>query len=201
MIPLSYIIWDTIFAFPIYIILYYIQLVLSISILIIPIIYLVVVKPKAFRDNAVLFQFLKQFPFGKFFFSHLIGFYAPYTASICPFVEEFNFNSSIISIQNYPWLRNPFQSVHAIALANLGELSSGIVMHSLLLQSKKFRGIPIEIKTEYYRKGRGKLFGSCQGIDIDKISEPCNVNVVSEIKDSKNNLICKTTVVWTLSYR
>ena len=86
-----------------------------------------------------------------------------------------------------PWLRNPFNSIHAIAIANLAEMTSGIAgltaaesvrwpwipvsgVDATLTcsfncpfppdQIKGCVGIPVELTIVYKMKGRGRL--SCQ---------------------------------------
>ena len=64
------------------------------------------------------------------------------------------------SLVDRPWLRNPFSCVHALALANLGEFSSGMLMVNWLAYHKDKRGIPIKIETEYLKKARGKILAN-----------------------------------------
>lgn len=47
-------------------------------------------------------------------------FAAPYTTSCDPMLYELTDTHAEAYLVERPWLHNPFQSVHAIALANLG---------------------------------------------------------------------------------
>lgn len=68
-----------------------------------------------------LFNFLKTIPFGLSFYSGLVCFYAPYTGSIHSRVVDFSsLHKCVIEMPDLPLLRNPFGSVHAAALTNLG---------------------------------------------------------------------------------
>ena len=75
-----------------------------------------------------LFRFLKPLPFGREVFSGIASMTSPYSGSIIFKIMDFDENQLIISLYDYPWMRNPFQSLHAIALMNVCELASGIVM-------------------------------------------------------------------------
>lgn len=61
-----------------------------------------------------------RMPFGKTAFSGIIGLIAPYTSSITATVQTLGYGRASASITQRPWLLNPFNSIHAIALANLG---------------------------------------------------------------------------------
>jgi len=68
-----------------------------------------------------LFNFLKTIPFGLSFYSGLVCFYAPYTGSIYSRVKDFSsIHKCVIEMPDWPFLRNPFSSLHAAALTNLG---------------------------------------------------------------------------------
>ena len=66
---------------------------------------------------------LSSFPGGKQIFSRLIGFYIPYTNKISAVVEESSPGRAIVVMKEKRGVRNHLQSVHAMALANLGELA------------------------------------------------------------------------------
>lgn len=161
---------------------------------------------KAGRANIfkfdLLFKLLTNVPLGRSFFSCLIAFFAPYTSSIHPNVISLTKESCVTEITDYPWLRNPFKSIHAIALANLGELCSGLVMMTQLQYMKEWKGIPTEINTVYYSKGVGTVVGTSV-VDLSilhstKLSK-IDIEVETSVHSKKDNkLICKTTVKWTM---
>lgn len=101
-------------------------------------------------------------------------------------------------MEELPWLKNPFNSIHAIALANLGELTSGLCLTSLF-QHVKIKGIPIKIETVYLHKAKGKIFGRCN-IPLAKLSNNTSSEFVVEtiITDSKNVELAKCYVTWSL---
>ena len=87
------------------------------------------------------YQELKSVPLGKYLFSGLIGFYAPYQMSVMPCVEELTESGFCsITMPDLPWVRNPFSSVHAAALTNLGEACGGIAVLTAFQKYKHLRG-------------------------------------------------------------
>ena len=101
-----------------------------------PYIYYLNKTKKSFSE---IYNFLKSKPFGREVFSVMISSFSPYSGSIDPLVEEFDKNKAQCSIVCKRYLKNPFNSVHALALANLGELTSGLLMMDYLKSSKKKR--------------------------------------------------------------
>jgi hypothetical protein len=138
-------------------------------------------------------------------FSGIISFYAPYTASVSPIVKRLDRTSCTVSIQDRPWLRNPFSSVHAIALSNIGELASGLAMVTTLQYHPHLRGIPIQISTEYYHKARGIVIAVssiASAIEcIDSIESPTLIKLSTDIYDSSSDdlVLARTSVVWSVS--
>lgn len=113
--------------------------------------------PKSLSKVTELYAFCKSIPMGRILMSGCIGMFAPYTSSIGAFVEDISEHNCTVSMHDYPWLRNPFQSLHALALANLGESASGIAMICQLEKHRNIKGIPIKISTSYYKKARGTI--------------------------------------------
>ena len=101
------------------------------------------------------YQFCCSIPLiGKWLFSWLVTFIAPYTGSIPFSVQELSNNGKCIISMRDSWLiRNPFRSIHAAALANLGEAATGMAMVAWMeAQTTKYRGIVTKLETVYYKK-------------------------------------------------
>jgi acyl-coenzyme A thioesterase PaaI-like protein len=148
------------------------------------------------HDN--LFKFMNNIPLGNYVFSGLIGFFAPYSASINLYVLSFEKDRCIATIEDYPWLKSPFSSIHAIALANLGECVSGMCMLTNLQYKDNLLGIPTRIDTVYYHKARGRITGTGRA-NICDIDKDCEINAIAEMHDSTGLLVAKTTVTWTIT--
>lgn len=113
--------------------------------------------PKSLTKFIDQWQFFSKFPLGKYVISGLGVFYAPYSGTIGAVVEDLRQSECTITIEDYPWMRNPFQSIHAIALSNLGEFATGLSMLSALQTRRDLKGIPRVITCEYFKKARGQI--------------------------------------------
>ncbi|EDQ93061.1 uncharacterized protein MONBRDRAFT_22436 [Monosiga brevicollis MX1] len=102
-------------------------------------------------------------PLGTYAFLGLVHAAAPYTASVQPILTRMDEVEAEGYIVEQPWLRNPFNSVHAVALTNLGEYVSGIIVTSVMEQRTlqhpdlAWRGIVTALGTTYHKKARGKI--------------------------------------------
>lgn len=153
------------------------------------------------KDFFALYKSLASLPFGKHVFSGIVYFYAPYTSSICGIVDKLNETTCEVYITDLPWLHNPYSSIHAVALANLGEFSSGLLMISCMQRAKSLRGIPVRINTEYMKKARGTIRAVSEAPDLAAVSSKRDVIVTSTMYDGKGEVVAKTFVTWAIDVR
>ena len=95
-------------------------------------------------------------------------------------------------------IRNHLDSIHAIALANLGEFASGLALISLF--DDNIMGIPVDIHIQFFKKARGHLFAEST-TRMPEFMEETEHWVMAEIKNTDNELVSRTEVKWKLRYR
>jgi acyl-coenzyme A thioesterase PaaI-like protein len=94
--------------------------------------------------------------------------------------------------------RNHLGSVHAVALVNLGEMTSGLALITGL--DADVRSILVKISAEYLKKARGTLTATA-GIEIPKVTGPVDHIVEAIIRNEAEELVCRVEAVWRLDLR
>lgn len=107
-----------------------------------------------------LWDQLSPLPGGNRLFSRLLGMRIPYTGNIRAEVLRLAPGFASLQMKDRPSLRNHVQSVHAIALANLAELTGNAALAYDLPPDARF--IVTELTMRYLKKARGTIASRCQ---------------------------------------
>lgn len=139
---------------------------------------------------------LKDRPGGPWLFSRMVGRMAPYTGSMRARVVELEPGRAVVRLRDRRAVRNHLRSVHAIALANLGELASGLAATSAMPPG--VRGIPTSITIDYLHKARGTLTATGTAQLPQDITERTEAQVTADIRDAEDTTVAAVRVTWRL---
>jgi acyl-coenzyme A thioesterase PaaI-like protein len=142
-----------------------------------------------------LWSMLSSVPGGGRIMGNLIGRLAPYTGTIRPEVVELAPGRARVRMRDRRGLRNHLNSVHAIALMNLGEAVTGVAMLASLPPNT--RGIPMRLSMDYVKKARGTITGTCN-CEIVPTNEPQERDVVGELHNEAGELVARITARWKI---
>ena len=138
---------------------------------------------------------LNALPGGIWVFNQYLRWYNPYSGSIHSDVKELRPGYTKIELRDRRRIRNHLNSIHALALANLGELTSGLALLSGLPANT--RGIPTKISTEYFKKARGKLVAESYS-GLPQVNNSMDHEVSADIVDQQGDIVARTVVNWRL---
>lgn len=139
---------------------------------------------------------LAPWPGGRWLFSRLLGRMVPYTASIGATVERFEPGDVVVRLPDRRRVRNHLRSVHAIALANVGELSTGLAL--LGAMGPDVRGILTGIDVRYLKKARGALRAEAR-CTIPEVADNVDYAVEARIVDAGGIEVATVKALWRLS--
>jgi len=120
----------------------------------------------------------------------------PYSGTTSPLVEIFDPGHARVRIRDRRRVRNHLRSIHAIALANIGELASGLAVIGGLPAG--VRGILTGIEVQYVKKARGALVAESR-CEITGVTESVERIVEAEIRDGSGDTVATIRATWLLS--
>ncbi len=90
-------------------------------------------------------------------------------------------------------MRNHLDSVHAIALANVAELSTGLAMISGLPPG--VNAILVGLNISYEKKARGELRAECK-CSVPTGDTRQEVAIETEVKDKAGDVVTRAIALW-----
>jgi len=156
---------------------------------------------KTVKANSLLtwWQRLSYFPAGKWLFSFILACKAPYSGSISAKVEDISAGQAKVSLRDKNKIRNHLNSIHAIALINLGEITTGLAVLSIIPDN--MRGIVSGLEAEYIKKARGKLVATASFELPDAIDSSNPIKVTAVLTDEVGDIVTLVHAMWLLGYK
>jgi acyl-coenzyme A thioesterase PaaI-like protein len=146
-------------------------------------------------DLRSLYDRLKTLPQGRRIFDLIAKLYVPHTARMGFRLESLTGTEIRVSMPDRRSNRNHLSSLHAMALAHLGEFTSGVLL-LYAVAPDGYRTILVSYSMEYLAKARGRVTASAtfkrpRG-SLDKKNVPVTVTIV----DGKGVVVARAKAVW-----
>lgn len=134
-----------------------------------------------------------KLPGGGRLFGRLLGTLAPYTGTIRPEVLQLEPGFARVRLRDTRRVRNHLNSVHAIALMNLGEVATGLAVISTLGSGE--RGIISKLSMDYVKKARGPLVAECR-CPPSRDADAKDLEVEATLSNEAGDVVARAHAKW-----
>lgn len=138
-------------------------------------------------------QLLAGKPGGKWLFSRALGRRVPYTGTLAATVSRLEPGRCVAVLRDRRRVRNHLHSVHAMALANLGEMATGLALMNSLPDGA--RGILTGFRIQYLKKARGRLLADCR-CPVPADNSRQEYELTGEIRDAEDEVVAVVHARW-----
>ena len=138
---------------------------------------------------------VSAFPGGKLWFSLLVGWMTPYSGTMGARVAELEPGWCRVTLRDRRRVRNHLASVHAMALANLAEMASGLAV--LVGLPAGVQGIVTGFSITYLKKARGLLTAECRASGLNVTAEQ-EYEAQVAVADAQGDVVARATARWRL---
>lgn len=135
---------------------------------------------------------LRRLPGGKLLFSRRIGRQVPYTGSMRAHVVRFEQGSAVVELPDRRAVRNHLRSIHAIALANLAELTANLALLSILPAGSRF--IVVHLAIDYRKKARGTIIARCRCELPERLRATHEQELIATLIDGEGDEVARAIV-------
>lgn len=142
---------------------------------------------------------VQGWPGGNRLFSFMLGRIAPYSGTIGARVETLRPGYARVSLRDRRRVRNHLNSIHAIALVNLGEIATGLAVLSTI--GADMRGIVLGIQAEYLKKARGRLTAVAEFELPELLDDDTPCEVEASLTDEAGDIVTRVRATWLIGYR
>jgi acyl-coenzyme A thioesterase PaaI-like protein len=118
----------------------------------------------------------------------LIGRAIPYSGTIQPLIQSVGDGRAEVVMRDRRRVRNHLRSIHAIALANLGEFTANLAMVSR--QPPRTRWIVTGMAIDFVKKARGRLTAIAVAPAIDWVTDGQSL-IETVIRDPSGDVVAR----------
>lgn len=138
--------------------------------------------------------------FGRWLFTRIVCFKAPYFASISPLLTRLEPGLCAARLEQRRRVQNHIGTVHAIALCNLAELCAGLVTDVSI--PRDMRWIPQDMTVRYLKKAAGRITAVAVPVTpLQSTSEPYPATIEVKLTDANDQLVASADIHMWLSPR
>ncbi len=143
-----------------------------------------------------IYEACLKYPFGKWIFSKMICFKAPYFGSIKPVFVELRPGYSKIHLKKRRSITNHLGTVHAIAMCNVSELAAGTMLEASI--PKHMRWIPKGMTVSYLKLAKTDLVAECRA-SVAAMETTGEFPMEIEVRDEGGDEVFHATITMHLS--
>ena len=136
---------------------------------------------------------------GRWLFSRIICWKAPYFGSIAPRIEVLEPGRCVVRLRQRRSIQNHIGTVHAIAMCNAAELAGGMVTEVTIPDS--MRWIPKGMSVRYLKKALGVLHATARVGTVSDTSVAQDLHAIVEVRNAADQIVFDADITMWLSPR
>ncbi len=144
-------------------------------------------------------QRLSSFPGGKWLFSRVVCFRAPYFSTIRPVFVELRPGFASVRMTKRRRVQNHIGTVHAIAMCNLAELAAGTMTEVTVPASHRW--IPKGMTVEYLARAETDLVAEATIDPVPRFDDSMEVPVIVRVTDAADCQVLNARIVMWVTPR